>query len=224
MADFVQSLNDDLIEQFRGKPNIKAIIEVVGDQLQDVADFYYALKTERSISTAIGKQLDGAGDIVVLNRAEAGLLASISNPGEIVTDEVYRKYLIYKVLKNTNTCTYKDIINSFQMFWAKPLFYSEDPEQPATMIFHTDVLGPDDRPEDLLSAPIIRPAGVGVKVIAITETPEMSGHLYVTGLLGRGYTVTRLPELKQDYDFSITEHVGVVTNSISKTIMPDLED
>ena len=60
------SLKADLVEQFKGQPNIEAVMEVIAEQLQDVADFYEDLRTQRSISTAVGSQLDGVGDIVVL--------------------------------------------------------------------------------------------------------------------------------------------------------------
>ena len=120
MVDYFASLKADLVEQFKGQPNIEAVMEVIAEQLQDVADFYEDLRTQRSISTAVGSQLDGVGDIVVLSRAEAGELSSFVNPGEPINDETYRKYLFYKVLKNTNTCTYPDLIRAFRMFWEKP--------------------------------------------------------------------------------------------------------
>lgn len=224
MADFIQKLRDDLVEQFRGQPNIEAVIYAVGRQLQEVSDFYDALRTQRSIEKAVGAQLDGAGDIVVLSRAEAGQLASITSPGEAVTDETYRRYITYKVLKNTNICTYWDIIRAFQMFWDRPLYYSEDPETPATMIFKTGVLPPGAAPENLLKAPIIKAAGVGVKVIATTQTEEMEGHLFVGVALGRGYTITRLPELLPDYHFTHTEKISVAAHNITKTTLPELKE
>ena len=47
MADFVEKLKSDLVEQFKGKPHIEALMEVIGEQLQDVADFYEDLRTLR---------------------------------------------------------------------------------------------------------------------------------------------------------------------------------
>ena len=75
MADFVTKLKQDLVEQFRGKANIEALMEVVGIELQEVFDFYEQLRTQRSVDTAVGKQLDGVGDIAVMTRKEAGQLA-----------------------------------------------------------------------------------------------------------------------------------------------------
>ena len=52
MADFVTKLKQDLVEQFRGKANIEALMEVVGIELQEVFDFYEQLRTQRSVDTA----------------------------------------------------------------------------------------------------------------------------------------------------------------------------
>ena len=59
MADFVQKLRDDLVEQFKGKPVIDALMEAVGDELNEVRQFYEDLRDKRNIQTAVGKQLDG---------------------------------------------------------------------------------------------------------------------------------------------------------------------
>ena len=108
MADYVATLKNDLVEQFRGKANIEALMEVIGAQLQQVYDFYDQLRQDRGVHTAVGKQLDGVGDIVVMTRMEAGKLAGDPIPFEVIDDETYRRYLIYKILKNTCDCTRDD--------------------------------------------------------------------------------------------------------------------
>ena len=107
MADFDyrQSIEKDTLEQFRSQPNIQVLHDVFAKQLQDVYDFFMQLKLHRWIHDASGKQLDGVGDIVVLSRAEASEFAKAAGMGDASDDEVYRKYLYYKVLKNTNNCT-----------------------------------------------------------------------------------------------------------------------
>ena len=61
MVDYIQKLRDDLVEQFKDKPVIDALMEVVGDELNEVRQFYEDLRDKRNIQTAIGKQLDGIG-------------------------------------------------------------------------------------------------------------------------------------------------------------------
>ena len=133
MVDYVQKLRDDLVEQFKGKPVIDALMEAVGDELNEVRQFYEDLRDKRNIQTAVGKQLDGIGDNAVLTRLEAGALACAKESVYVLDDDAYRTYLIYKIWKNTNNCTYYDIIRAFKMFWDKPLHYREDPAIPATM-------------------------------------------------------------------------------------------
>lgn len=224
MADFTEKLKDELVQQFREQPSISAIMETIGEQLQEVGNFFRDLRNERSINNATGAQLDGAGDIVVLSRTDAGELTSFSSPGEPVTDEIYRKYLIHKIWMNTNTCTYRDIIRSFKMFWDKPLYYSEDPDEPATMLFKTGVLGPGDSPERLLNAPIIRAAGVGIKVVSTVETPEMADDLFVAVIPGRGYTITELPEIVHEFHFSHVEQIVASVQNITGTTLPKLKE
>lgn len=223
MADYSTLLKQDLIEQFKGKTVIEALLEAVGEQLNDVYDFFTQLKDERSVDTSVGKQLDGVGDIVVLSRKEAGELACINQSVYVLDDEDYRQYLIYKIWRNTNNCTYYDIIKAFRMFWDMPLYYSEDPEQPATMIFETDELSADVDVQKLFNAPIIRAAGVGIKVIAYTSTamPEMT--LFIGGAM-YNFEITTLPEILPDIDYDDTAAIVTASRNITQTILPELEE
>lgn len=160
MADFVGALKRDLVEQFKGKPNIEALLEVISIELQQVYDFYAQLRNNRDVFSSVGKQLDGVGDIVVLSRMEAGILAGNPIPFEVMGDDMYRQYLIFKILKNTSNCTYPDIIKAFRMFWKYPLYYREDPSEPATMIFDTGEITADINVAPLVSVPLLRAAGV----------------------------------------------------------------
>lgn len=161
MADYRAKLKQDLAEQFKDKHHIDALMDVIGKQLNDVKLFYDQLKTQRSIENAIGKQLDGAGDIVVLTRAEAArLVGDIQAPNEL-SDDLYRQYLMYKVLKNTCDCTYYDIMKAVQMFWKGPtLRYTEEEAYPATIIFDFDAS--NELADQSIAIPFIRAGGVGL--------------------------------------------------------------
>lgn len=225
MADFDyrQSVEKDTLEQFRGQPNIQVLHDVLAKQLQDVYDFFMELKLHRWIHDATGKQLDGVGDIVVLSRAEASEYAKAAGLGDASDDEVYRKYLYYKVLKNTNNCTYPELIKAFRMFWEKPLYYSEDPEYPATMFLDTGILTPEDHAEDLLSSPIIKAAGVGIHITATTESPPADGELHITPVLGRGMAITALPELEPEMKAAGLYIAPVIGRGMSTTKLPSIE-
>lgn len=197
MADYVQKLRDDLVEQFKDKPVIDALMEAIGGELNELRQFYDDLLEKRSINTAVGRQLDGIGDNAVLTRLEAGTLACTKESVYVLNDEDYRTYLIYKIWKNTNRCTYYDIIRAFKMFWDKPLYYRENPDVPATMIFETDALTPEDDVSKLLNAPFIKAAGVDIKVLTNTLNPEMTVEIPVSRGVGRGVMITTLPKIKE---------------------------
>lgn len=225
MADFDyrQSVEKDTLEQFRGQPNIQVLHDVLAKQLQDVYDFFMQLKLHRWIHDAVGKQLDGVGDIVVLSRAEASEYAKAAGLGDASDDEVYRKYLYYKVLKNTNNCTYPELIKAFRMFWEKPLYYHEDPEYPATMFLDTGILTPDDHAEDLLSSPIIKAAGVGIHITATTESPVNETTLHITPVAGRGMTITELPEVEPEMPAAGIFVAPAAGRGMSITVLPHVD-
>ena len=78
MVDYIRRLHDDLAEQFKDKATIEALNRTIGRQLNEVRQYFEDLRDKRGIDTAVGKQLDGVGDIVVLSRLEAGELACIT--------------------------------------------------------------------------------------------------------------------------------------------------
>ena len=198
-------------------------MEVLGSELQEIADFYEQLRTERDLYRAVGKQLDGVGDIAVLTRQEAGKLAAYAGRGHGTDDETYRKYLIYKILKNTCDCTYPEIIKAFRMFWDKPLYYSENPEYPAVMFLETGLLAPEDHAENLLAAPIIKAAGVGIHITATTESPEMERTIHFTPVLGRGLAITSLPVLEPELSEPTIYITPVLGRGMSVTRLPPIE-
>ena len=223
MADYVATLKNDLVEQFRGKANIEALMEVIGAQLQQVYDFYDQLRQDRGVHTAVGKQLDGVGDIVVMTRMEAGKLAGDPIPFEVIDDETYRRYLIYKILKNTCDCTYPDIIKAFRMFWDRPLYYTEDPAYPATMIFDTGEMDGTVNTTPLFNTPLLRAAGVTLKLYARTKTPMDPAKLYILSGLGFAVTETLLPTLERDIDYTAHVYVGGGHQTITEDMLPVVE-
>ena len=94
------------------------------------------LKLILDVDRAQGALLDSIGDIVVLSRADAGLLAAQAGnlDFDVIDDVRYRKYLKYKILENTSNATYKDIISAIKMIWgADKIKYLEYEEGPASL-------------------------------------------------------------------------------------------
>jgi len=165
--DFFQKLYDDLIEQFKGKPKIEVYQWALARQLDELCAFFYALRVMRWLQTAEGKQLDGIGDIVVLSRMDALILAQMAGQNVPMEDELYRKYLAFKIFLNTSSGTYMDVHNSLKMFWPQtPIYYSERLENPATMFWTLENINPFETDTRVLSiATMVKAAGVALRFV-----------------------------------------------------------
>ena len=104
--DYRQKMVDDLLEQFRGKKNISVLVESYAQQFQEVYDFLMSLLKLLDLEACTGAQLDLIGEIVVLSRYDARVMVEQSYEGEVLDDDLYRKLLKWKILLNTNDCTY----------------------------------------------------------------------------------------------------------------------
>ena len=135
-CDYLTKLRGDLLEQFRGRPNIEVVQRALARQLEEVYEFFVQLSTLRWLHTAKGVQLDNIGDIVVLSRADALAVSEKADQYVPMDDETYRLYLAWKIALNTSNCTHSDIRKAMRLFWERtPIYYSEDPDYPATMFF-----------------------------------------------------------------------------------------
>lgn len=166
----IKSVITDLLEQFKGKPNIDGVSAAVDRQIQELVDAYNQIQYETALYTAYGVQLDKIGDIVGLTRAEAGLLCGDTIYLDVLDDETYRKYLKYQAFKNSNDCTYYDLVKAMKMVWdVDEIDYIEDPDYPATIILSTPTMSGGE-PVDLSEIPPIHPAGVGLTFLFLVKT------------------------------------------------------
>ena len=184
--DYLERLENDLIEQFRSLPNISVLNKALARQLQEVYDFLLQLKTVLAIDTSSGQQLDNIGDIVQLSRREAAALAQQSSYSYEDEDAMYRVFLFYKIFLNTAECTYADIMRSIYMLWDGVLTYHETPDEPATIILGYEMFNGNNN-RRLLSIPILKPAGVKIR---FSSRANLGTTLYVGG------STTQLAKLK----------------------------
>lgn len=124
-------LMQDVPQQFKNQYNISILFGALAKQLDDLATFYRDLLLARTIAVAVGKQLDYIGDIVCLTRAEASAIAASNG---IMDDNMYRRYLLYKITLNTSNCTLQDIYDAVRAFGNDIAQYSEDIRHQATII------------------------------------------------------------------------------------------
>lgn len=165
----MRPLIEDFPWQFRGKPKIEALCQCWDRQFEEIFFCLEQMKLILDVDRAQGAQLDRIGDIVVLSRADAGLLAAQAGnlDFDVIDDVRYRKYLKYKILENTSNATYKDIISAIKMIWgADKIKYLENEEGPASLTvsfpYHYTA-------GDVFILPPLTAAGVGIHVRAETE-------------------------------------------------------
>lgn len=157
---------NDIPYQFQNKRNIEVLIRAFSKQLEEIKEVYKQLDSITDISTASGTTLDYVGSIVGLSRKDASMLASrIGMNHESMTDEIYRKFLMYIKLINNTDNTYYDIINGIKILWddsSSKIYYKEKADRPATIFFSTPRIDLDEIDNTLLKSLQIKPAGINM--------------------------------------------------------------
>lgn len=160
---------EDFPWQFRGKPKTEALCQCWDRQFEEIFSCLEQMKLILDVDRAQGAQLDRIGDIVVLSRADAGLLAAQAGnlDFDVIDDVRYRKYLKYKILANTSNATYKDIITAVKTIWdVEKVKYNENVDGPASL---TVSFPYEYKPgEDIFLLPPLVAAGVGINIRAET--------------------------------------------------------
>jgi len=199
--DYFQKLHDDLIEQFKDKPNTKILQKALARQLEELYVFFYELRIMRWLQTAVGAQLDGIGDIVALSRTDALIWSNLAGINVPMNDELYRKYLWFKVFLNTSRGTYGDIVRALKMFWdGDPIYYSEYVEIPATMFFITPTLPFDTDFRVLQVVTRVKAAGVALRLVVPMEPEDDIGMYSAAGMsqMVRQFIICDQTEMQTD--------------------------
>lgn len=93
----------NVLEQFKGKPNLEAFLRLLADQVQAIEDAAHEVPAEGlNVDVAEGAQLDGIGSIV--GQARNGQ-----------SDATYRLFIKAKILVNTSGGTAEDLIEVFDV-------------------------------------------------------------------------------------------------------------
>lgn len=161
----------DIPQQFKDKERIGVLLHAFSRQLEEVYQVFGDLDGRTGLEGAEGVNLDRVGDMVGLTRKQAGILLGINSGDPVIADDRYRQFLKYKVLVNTNECTYYDLIHGMELLWdLQGIRYKEDGNYPATIIFQSNRIKLDDRDTiEFYPNLCIRPAGVGVMLRKIYE-------------------------------------------------------
>ena len=126
----LERLTGSLPEQFRDKRNITAFLSAISEELEELRMALEQMNPLRSMDQAEGKNLDGIGEIVVLDRDEAREMLAWAS--DSLTDELYRVILRFKSLKNLSACSIPEILNMCHVLYqATSVKYTEDARFPA---------------------------------------------------------------------------------------------
>lgn len=115
MIDKILTHNADalnrLLEQYKGKTNLKKVIEIYTKQVQDLEDAFYTFFLLKSIQDSEGAQLDLIGKVI----------GQVRKLGE--SDETYRINLAVKIGINTSEGELEKVISIFKIItgseWVK---------------------------------------------------------------------------------------------------------
>lgn len=204
---------------------------------------------------AHGIHLDRIGEIVDLTRKQATVVSSkietindlekSSNitddtligfirdnfttfyPNDSLGDSEYSEYLFYKIFLNSSHCTYEDVIKSLNMFWKKsPIYYSEKPEEPATIFLSTPDLKPEQDARLFFLAPVVKAAGVRLFREAATVAETANADLNVACGMFNGVLQTELPYLviEHKYDKTVEMPTRLENIVISEPSYDDIFD
>lgn len=124
MMDYITIGQGRLTNQFSEKPLLKALTGAMLSPLTNSESVADQLRSERWISTAIGKQLDGAGYIVGESRQGRD-------------DETYRAAILFRVFINTSNATPEDLIHGLR-YLTSPDDIQYIEQFPATAMLFTD--------------------------------------------------------------------------------------
>ncbi len=171
----------DLPQQFQEKKNIEVLIKAFSKQLEEIERVFFDINSKTNIINAVGTNLDMLGSIVSLSRKEAAELLNVSI--EDITDERYRNILKYKILNDTNECTYNDLINGLKLLYGDDIIkYFEFKDNPANIFLEIQNKDLMNEELEIGAIPVIKPSGVQVHFrYPVIFNPIEVGFNYIYG-------------------------------------------
>lgn len=146
ILDHGQEAVNRLVTQYQDQPLIEGLVRSLANPNQDLEDTFWDLLTLRDLETAVGKQLDGLGEIVGESRKGKN-------------DDDYRIAIKAKIGQNVSKATPQDVISVFILLVnANTAYYMEYP--PAEAAIFADVnIEALDNPAILKFMQKVMPAG-----------------------------------------------------------------
>lgn len=195
---------EDIPHQFLAKKNIEILIKAFSKQLGELYRVYEELNLITDIDTAEGRNLDYVGTILSLSRKDAAELAGFKEEiDHTMSDDLYRKYLRYKRLLNTNDCTYFDMMEGLSLLIGEDekIYYLEDPNLPATVVLRVPFFS-KGKASGLVRVPMVKPAGVRLLI----NGEIRDNIIYVGSVFLSGELVTIHPFIQGDIEIELKSY------------------
>lgn len=201
MAKRSESMENHLIGQFKGKRVLRAILEALGEEMDELEQVFADLRDKRWIDTGEGAQLDGIGTIVNQPRqiADAIQIAFFGFQGQDnalgfeqgrfrdqwetwlqsvnLSDPEYRKLLWLKVFKNISNGTAEDTIVSTRRIFDAPYVVLSELGNAKIFIGIGRVPNKNELAIAKAMDLIVRAGGVGVKGMSMFNYDNYFGFL-----------------------------------------------
>ncbi len=112
ITNHVQQALERLLQQYKGQPNLAAVITALVEQIQDLENAIFSLDEGRQLFNgttypSVGAQLDGIGELVGIQRN--GLV-----------DEEYLIFILGKIAENFSDTTIPTIVNIVGLLYNAP--------------------------------------------------------------------------------------------------------
>lgn len=233
---------DDLLEAFREIED-RTFLRMLNDKEDESSLKYGAhdfqldrigeiVDLTRKQATTVSNKIKSVNDIEVSGDIKDDTLIrfikdnfSTYYPGNALGDSEYSEYLYYKIFLNSSYCTYADVIKSLEMFWSKsPIFYQENPEEPATIFLSTPELKQEQNARLFFLAPVVKAAGVRLFREATTVDEVRTPTMNIGGALFNGVIQSELPYLIIDHSFEKILRAPSRLESVVGNIIPNVDD
>ncbi|QMV49888.1 MAG: hypothetical protein [Mu-like cryoconite phage AB09] len=156
IATHVIDAEGRLLEQYKDKPNIKALIDSLVAPIQTLEDAFDDLNNKRGIAGAVGVQLDRLGDIVGVTR-------------DGLSDEPYRTRIRIRVIQNLSQGEPDRLIQVYgSLLSASLVLYQENYPAGSNLMANADI--PDSQATEIYKQ-IQEIAPVGSRVDYIGSFP-----------------------------------------------------
>jgi hypothetical protein len=220
VSDRVTQMLARLPEQFKGLPNIEALIRSFGEEFQEIEDALIQLRDERSIDTAVGVQLEDIG-------------RRVGEPPSGLDTELYRRRIRARIATNRSKGRVEDLLRVARLILAEtdgtvPSIVLER-QQHAHML--VQVLGVPistalaDTLIAFLHAATKGAAGAGVRILLETSAYEIAERFSFENGAGLGYgnaARCELAPLTANVDTVVrSRQVGAARNNDTLTLEHD---